>query len=310
VDGGEAKIVTLSLHDWIHLQPDERSDYIFKYARSVSEKEVKKMDKTDDTNPKRDVISVSYCQDVGSITSFSLGKTVPRLLGIPHGVHGKIQHPKDGKYEVQWNRVIGYGGLKDLSIEHLRFLVSRGDNDTIYHDMLDVLRDDLCSGNVDKLSEQGKDFVVGCALKWHYLRGSEDIMQHNLKASDEQRENWPKRYMAHMKLWKMAKGQQTWDKFLKTDPVLQYGDPLKSFWAKSKAGDEWKTVSAKPDCDDCFLENCFWEGCVQPHMVLESNAEWIAARQLLGLQSLHDMTQLKTRPDGAQSSDLPEVFDA
>jgi hypothetical protein len=318
VDGGEAKKVTLSLYEWIHLSPDDRADYIFKYARSVSDKEVKGLSTCDDNDPKRDVISVSYCTDSGLITCYILGKVVPRLLGIPHGVHGKIQHPKDGKYEVQWKRVIGCGGLKDFTIEHIRFLVDvkkvlNSDTKTIYKEDLDKLRDALCSGpeKVDILSEQGKDFIVGCALKWHYLKGSEDMMQHNMEASLEDRKEWPQRYMTHMKLWsdrrsspELSSAWKDWDEFIGANHVFEDADPLKFFWAKSTAKDSWKTFPQSAESEECLLEHCRWEGCVEPHMVLESNAEWICARQLLGLQSLNDMHQLPSRAAGAG----PEAF--
>merc|ERR1712046_130689 len=87
-NGGMAKKKKITLYEWIHLTPDQRSEFLFKYARSVREAEVKDHK---DGEEAANVISVSYCVDSQSITDYALAKTVPRQLGIPHGVHGAIK---------------------------------------------------------------------------------------------------------------------------------------------------------------------------------------------------------------------------
>jgi hypothetical protein len=319
-DGGVAKQKKISLYEWIHLLPDERSEFLFKYARCVSEDEVKKFPEDDLNAPERQVISVSYCVDSQSITDYALAKTVPRKLGVPHGVHGKIQKMKDGKYEIQWKRVIGCGSAKDLELEHVRYLVDpkklatvglEYNDDETLHDNLEVLRKALCGGekNVGVLSEEGKAFIVGCALKWHVLTdekgGSNTVQNLDVRTSDMQK--WPAIYMKHMQKWQNIKetGKYTspktgiteeWKEYSHAPEELVKEAGLHWFWA----GDPACRPDIKSDADHHpndhrTIKKCRWEGCVEPFMVLESSAEWLAARRLLGLKSLKENMALEQK---------------
>jgi len=304
-NGGEAKKKKISLYQWIHLSPDQRSEYLFKYARGITEDEVKDMKEFDD--PLRSVISVSYCVDTQAITDYALAKTVPRKLGMPHGVHGMIQKCANGKFEVAWKRVIGCGSGKDLELEHVQYLVDHHHADVAWKEAdlpdtlspkerydreekvekenLESMRKALCSGKVDVLSEEGKAFIVGCGLKWHMLAEDEKSSKsiNNLQVDAKVMEKWPQVYMNHMKKWNhedFTNADIKWEDRVKSDHndiVEKLG--LHLFWAGSEGGHPEK---------DYLLKNCRWEGQVEQYMVLESNAEWMAARQLLGLASLKD----------------------
>jgi hypothetical protein len=306
--GGQAKKKKVTLYDWIHLLPDERADYLFKYARAVSEAEVKDMKGGVDA-PERGVISVSFCEDTQSITDYVLAKTVPRKLGMPSGAHGMVQKITNGKYEIQWKRVIGCGNKHDLTLAHITFLVDTTDlqpnrevenreddkevaevekwNTQNEEQNLKKMREKLCSGDVNALSEGGKAFVIGCALKWHVLEGEEGSKTtrtvHNMGASPDEMKNWPTVYMKHMKKWSFLRpGDEGFENRFKemTDSQLEEND-LHRFWGRTCAGQ-----NNEHEDKHCTMQDCRWEGCVEPHMILESNAEWMAARQLLGIQAL------------------------
>lgn len=302
-NGGEAKKKKVTLYQWIHLTPDERSEYLFKYARGVTEDEIKDIKAFDD--PLRSVISVSYCVDTQAITDYALAKTVPRKLGMPHGVHGMIQKCVDGKFEVQWKRVIGCGSGKDLELEHVQYLVDHDHPDVawkedsgleslsatarykkeneIEQENLENMRKALCSGKLEVLTEEGKAFIIGCGLKWHVLAEDQQSSKtvHNLGVGNAEMQRWPEKYMNHMKKWNDAAFKDVpWEDRSKAE----YKDiherlGLHLFWAGPEGGH---------NTEDYMIRNCRWEGRVDQYMVLESNAEWMAARQLLGLASLKD----------------------
>merc|ERR1711871_1885856 len=98
--------------------------------------------------------------------------------------------------------------------------------------------------------------------------------------------------MNHMKKWNddAFKGI-AWEDRIKTDYAAQHTTlKLDLFWAGSE---ECRQGISKLEDSDREMKKCRWEGCVEQYMVLESNAEWMAARQLLGLQSLKDA---RTKP--------------
>lgn len=155
------------------------------------------------------------------------------------------------------------------------------------------MRDALCSGNVAVLSEQGKAFIIGCGLKWHvlYADGKKSRSVLNIDATAPEIQKWPEAYMEYMAKFKGESMGVTWDERLTASGLKQNG--LDLFWARTCR----RNGEVHPP-EDCTLASMRWEGYVEQHMVLESNAEWMAARQLLGLRALRPGSEHKPEEVG------------